>query len=63
MGFTYIGVTGNFMFIDRRMEREDRDTALKNFKKQKGQKGKEWSKGREISTLNYIRNQGNTSFK
>ena len=45
------------------MESEDRDTALKNFRKQEGQKGKEWSKGKEICTLNYIRNQGNTSFK
>ena len=51
------------MFIDRKMESEDRDTTLKNFRKQERQKGKDWSKGREISTLNYIRNQGNTSFK
>ena len=63
MGFTYIEVTDNVMFIDRKMESEDRDTTLKNFRKQERQKGKEWSKGREISTLNYIRNQGNTSFK
>lgn len=63
MGFTYIELTDNVMLIDRRMESEDRDTTLKNFRNQEGQKGKAWSKGKEICTLNYIRNQGNTSFK